>query len=348
MRFIHLFALLAAASLAGCQPAPEQKAGGKEAPSAHLVELAHAERFEAPVQVERSGTLRARRAVQISTQEEGRLAALPGYEGDRVRAGELLFALDDTVIRAELSKAEAQRRQAELDLARLERLQGGRLVSEEELARARTALDVARAEEGLLRARLGYTRVAAPFAGVVTRRLAEPGDTLPRYSHLLTLADPSSLITEVTVSELLLPSLANGDAVDVRIDALGDRRFVGRILRIHPTVDPATRQGIVEIALDAPEGAIPGQFCRVTLTGRPLPRLGIPFAALRRDATGEFVFRVAEGVARRVAVVSGTHLGQRVMVLDGLAEGDAVVRKGFLGLADGMAVKPVGGDAAAR
>lgn len=307
----------------------------------HRVEVAAVERTDLAVSVVRTGTLRARRQVRISPREEGLLAKLPYYEGDRVEGGELLFALDDTLLRAELKKAQAQRRQAELDVQRLEGI-ARKAVTEDDIARARTALDVARAEEELLRTRLGHTEGRAPFDGLVSERRADPGDSVARFDHLMTLIDPASLVTEVQASELLLPKLAPGNTVEVRIDALGGSH-PARILRIHPTVDPLTRQGKVEIALDSPPpGARPGQLCRVTLTGRSEPRLAMPFAALRRDATGEFVFLVdADGKVHRRAVETGERFGDKIAIADGLDEADRVVTKGFLGLGDGAPVETV-------
>lgn len=312
----------------------------KAEPHALQVETATVSRESLGQQVHRPGTLRAEREVKLITEEEGRIAALPKFEGDRVAQGELLVQLDDTRLRAELKKARAQRRQAELDLQRLERLQRSKVVAEEELARARTALDVALAEEELLRIRLANTRIDAPFDGVISQRLAEPGDAVAEFTHLLTLSATDSLLAEIALSELLLPGLAVNDPVSIRLDALGDREFAGRILRIHPKVDPLTRQGIVEVRLaEPPAEARPGQLCRVHLSLRPRPRLTVPFSALRRDTRGEYVFRLDAGmIARRTAVISGSHLEQRVEILEGLDEGDRVVSNGFLGLADGMPV----------
>lgn len=327
--------------LGGCGsegPRAEAKTTAKP-PEHHLVATAPVRLSEAPVEAERTGTLRARRQVRISNQEEGRLVELPLFEGDPVKQGDLLFALDDALLRAELQKARAQREQAELDLKRLRELHTRKLASDDELARARTALNVARAEERLLDTRFGYTRVTAPFDGVVAARRAEPGDNLPRFTHILTLIDPTSLVTEVTLSELLIPALSVGQEVAVAIDALGGQAVTGRIVRIHPQVNPETRRGMVEIALESPPaGAQPGQLCRVHLRGRPTERLTIPFAALRRDAGGEFVYRVRDGIAERVDVVSGEVSGDRVTIRGDLSPDQSVVVKGFLGLRDGMAV----------
>lgn len=319
---------------------PQAAAAAREA---HLVKTVAVQSENLSVNAVRTGTLRARREVKIYNQEEGTVTALPFYEGDRVRAGAPLASLDGALLQAQLDKAAATRRQAETDLARLRELVKKKLVADEPLVRAETALEVAKSEEALLRTRLGYTVIRAPFDGVVTARLVEPGDAVPRHTHLLTVADPASLITQVTVSELLLPALTVGDAVSVRIDALGEREFTGRIERIHPTVDPNTRQGIVEVVLaPVPAGARAGQLSRVTLNAALTPRLVVPFEAVQHDRDGEFVYVLdGDGKARRRAVQSGLRLADRVEIRGGLEAGQQVVVKGFLGLSDGKPVKPV-------
>lgn len=342
-RPVTLILLFFIGVLAGCsrQDAPAS-ATGTVSPD-HLVETAVVRSESIAATALRTGSLRAQREIQILSQEEGRIVALPHFAGDTVRRGDLLLQLDDTLLVAELRKSEAQRRQMELDLSRLERLIRNHLISEEELARARTALDIALAEEQLLRTRLSHTHITAPFDGVISLRRAEPGDVIPRFTHVLTLTDLTSLLTTTTVSELLLPFLAVGDAVSMHIDALGSTPYTGHILRIHPSIDPATRQGIVDVELaPVPAGARPGQLCRVQFTGQPQPRRVIPFAALRRDNSGEFVFVIdAEGKAQRNAVISGMQLGEDIELLSGPEVGGHVVTKGFLGLTPGRKVKRV-------
>lgn len=288
----------------------------------------------------RSGTLRARRSVRLHSQEEGRVEALPVFAGDAVKAGALLVRLDDRLLRAELNKTEATRQQAEQDFNRLKRLVERKLISEDELMRAKTALRVAEAEESLLKTRLGYATINAPFDGIVSERMVEPGDAVPKFAHLLTLIDPQSLFTEVAVSELVLPTLKIGDAVPVRIDALGTGQFEGRIERIHPTIDAGSRQGVVEIALTAvPPGAQAGQLCRVSLPGEMQERRTVPLTALRNDTEGEYVYTIdASDTARRTRVTSGISLGDRIVILEGLKDGDQVITRGFINLSTG---KPV-------
>jgi membrane fusion protein (multidrug efflux system) len=125
------------------------------------------------------------------------------------------------------------------------------------------------------------------------------------------------------------------------LDALGEHRLSGSILRIHPTIDAISRQGTLEILLsEPPPEARPGQLCRITLKLRPQPRLIIPFTALRRDTQGEYVFLVtADNTVQRMPVISGIHLGRHIEIVQGLEKGQQVVTNGFLGLNSGMDVR---------
>lgn len=312
------------------------------APRPHLVELATADTGQLAVDADRAGSLRALREVRIVNQEEGEIVAVTVREGDRVKRGHVLVRYDDRILQAELDKAVAALKQAQLDHERNRQLIGRGFIGEDALSRSQTALEIARAEQRLLAIRVQNLTLTAPFAGVISARLVEPGGVTPEHTHLLTLLDPSTLITDVSVSELVLPYLSVGDAAGVRIDALGPALHSGKILRIHPAIDPASRTGRVEVALNpVPEGARPGQFCRVELRTGGGERVRVPLAALRRDVQGEFVFAFEDGAVHRVDVQSGLRLADKVEIRSGLAAGAQVVVKGFIGLAPGQKVKPV-------
>ena len=310
----------------------------------HLVELARAELRQLRLSQVHTGSLRARKVVRIHTQEAGRITTLPYFEGDRVAAGDYVLTLDSTLLATELTRAEAVRKEAQANQARLARLLKRAMIAEDEVHKAATALDVARAEEALLRTRLGYTRVVAPFAGVVSERVMEPGDIAERYQHVLTIIDPDSLVADLQVSELLMPHVRVGASVEVRIDALGDRPIAGEVVRVHPELDAITRQGRVEVTLASPPGnARPGQFARVRFELDTPHRLVIPFASLRRDTGGDYVFRLGnDDKVMRVTVRSGQRFSDRIEIVEGLSPGDQIVHRGFLGLNEGMTVKPVG------
>lgn len=338
-RVLYTLALAGLVLLSACDKAPDTATARKERPPTR-VEVTTVLQQQQGQQVVRSGTLEAERQVKLITEEEGRIAELPVHEGDRVTQGQLLLRLNDSLLKAELKKAQAQRQQASLDLRRLQKLQRSRVVSDDELARARTALDVAKADEELLQTHLTHTRITAPFAGIVSARLADTGDAVARFTHVLTLTDNSRLLAKLQLSELLLPAVSVGDEVTLRLDALGDRQLKGRILRIYPNIDPISRQGTLEVSLlSPPPEARPGQLCRATLQLRPQPRLVIPFSALRRDTEGEYVFLVgADSKVKHTPVVSGLNMGEKIEIVQGLEQGQRVVTNGFLGLNDGMKV----------
>ena len=341
-RLILLLSLIL--TLAACEP-ERAPAGKPRLPKAHLVQTATAQVRPIRYTVERTCTLEASRRVRIFNQEEGRIVEIPFHPGDAVRAGALLVRLDDALLKAQLDKAEATLRQAREDLKRLDKLVRKRLASDEERQQAATAVRVAEAEAALLRTRLTYMQIRAPFAGVVSERLMEPGDIAPRHSHILTLIDPDSLVVRIALSERYLSDLSVGMPVSVRIDAMGPRAWTGRLTRIYPTVDPDTHLARVEAVLTPqPPGARPGEFCRARIVTPPRERLVIPFRAVRRDTEGSYVFRVRAGKARRARVRTGLRQNGAVEILEGLAAGDQVVVRGLLGLKDGMAVRQAGTD----
>lgn len=342
-----LGALALALLVAGCGNESSGKPA-KRQPPPHLVELFKVKTGRLAYTARRAGSLRALHEVKIVNEEEGRLTEVTVREGDRVAKGDVLARYDDRILRAQLDKAAATRKQAEVDYQRNRQMKAKGFVSDDAVSRAATVFEVARAEERLLAARLENMTLTAPIDGVVSKRLVEPGNATPRHTHLLTVIDPSQLVTDVTVSELILPQLKIGDAAQVRIDALGQELHEGRIVRIHPAIDPASRTGRVEVSLDpAPRGARAGQFCRVVLATGVNEQLIVPLSALQRDPRGEYVmlYRKDGTVARR-GVSSGLRLGDRVEIRSGLEDGERIVAKGFIGLKPGQKVKPVGRESA--
>jgi membrane fusion protein (multidrug efflux system) len=305
----------------------------------HLVEIITAQSQTLTLERERNGTLKALREIQIYNQEEGQITALPFYENDLVKKGDIVAKLDDRLLKAQLERTQALRRKAEQDLLRFKNLAAKGLTPQTEITRVETELAVAKADEHALLTRLDFTIIRAPISGIVSERHSEQGNIAERYSHLLTLSDQSSLITEVAVSELLINKLHVGDKPQISIDALDDPAVIepplhGTITRIYPNLDPFTRTGIVEITLKpVPTGARPGQLVRVTLKTEQAKRLLIPFTSLRRSTEGDYVFTIdSEQKAQRTPVVTGLNVNDQVEIVSGLSEGAAVVVRGYTNL----------------
>lgn len=317
---------------------PASTAKPKKSPAV-LVEVTGVQEQPATRVWKRSGTLVYRHLLRVHTQEEGRITSLPWYEGDEVSQGDVLVRLDNELLKAALRKAHATSSMARRKVSRLERLRKTKAASEEDLIEAQTELELALAEVEILKTRLGYTTIQAPFSGIVTQRLAEPGDAIPRNTHLLTLADPASLMVRVPASEHMLADLEPDSKIVIQTDIPGSAPIAGELQRIFPTLDAQSRQGTVEIALpNPPPGLRPGQFVRVELTGQAKNRILIPFTALRTDRKGEYVYVIKNGRAARKDVVSGDRFDDHLEVIQGLQAGETIVKRGFMSLKSNVRV----------
>ncbi len=306
----------------------------------HVVETKQAGIQTVQSKLTTSGTIEAGTRVRLYNEVSGKIRYLPYHEGDAVAEHTIVIGLDDEVIQAELDKAIATREQAKIDYDRLKKLKK-QLASDEEIARASTAYDIAVAEEKLQQTRLNKTVIKAPFDGIITERHYEPGDVVPMHGHILSMIDPDSLRVRIYLSEHWIPQIQTGDQVEIQIDALADSIHAGQIKRIHPTIDASTRKGIVEIEfLPAPFGAQAGQLARVYLQTHPTSKLVIPVHAIHHDGSGAYVYVVDdESKASKTYVQKGVQYGETIEITSGINLNDSIVVKGFNGLRDGKKVK---------
>lgn len=339
MSFIFLSFLF----LSACHQPSNQTQRARKSASLPLVKVAAVRSQPLTTTGVYTGHLQARHFIRIFAQEPGYIIHLPYFEGDRVNKDTLLVQLDDRLLLAELDKAIAVRKQTQVNVQRLQKLARKKMVSADELLRAQTERDIAQAEEKILRTRLSYMHIKAPFTGLVTARLAEMGDVISGNTPILTIIDPLSLIIVVQVSEWVLSQLQLKEPVSVHIDALGATHFAGYISRIYPTIQAQSHLGQVEVTLQPlPKGVREGQFCRVTIEAKTAPRLTLPYSALRRDQAGEYVFILdTEQKVQRQPVRSGLRLANKIEIIEGVNEGQFVIKKGFLGLESGQLVQVV-------
>lgn len=293
-----------------------------------------------------SGVIEPIRTVGVNSQVSGALLALAVEEGDRVSRGQPLARVDDRELRAQLEAAEASYQVAAASLERAEQLRERRVITLPEYERERTAEAAARAQLDQLRTRIAYTVIGAPVSGVVTEKRVEAGDLVAPQTRLFTIADVSTLVVRVGVSELDVVQLQVGDPATVGLDAYAGRSFAGRIRRVFPSADPATRLVPVEVELTSADPAVarPGFLARVTFAlGAHDGVLLVPASALIGGAGSQSVFVLEEGTAVRRTVTTGMTSEGRVEILTGLAAGDPVISKGNTMLRDGMQVRVVDG-----
>jgi RND family efflux transporter MFP subunit len=312
------------------------------------VDFAVAELGTASRSVTATGTVQPIRAIGINSQMAGALTAVNVEEGSRVAQGTVLARVDSREIEAQLASAEAALELARRTAERSEQLRAQQIVTAAEYDRDQAALTAARATRDQLNARVGYATIRAPISGVVTEKQVERGDVVTSNTPLFTIADKSTLVVQVMISELDVTALATGDAVEVMVEALPDRAFRGRIRRIFPSADPASRLVPVEVALtggDARDLTI-GFLARVRFHLAPRNDvLMIPATALIETVGQPAVFLLQGSSVTRRTVERGETYQGRVEIRNGLTPGDSVIVAGQNMLRDGATVRVVRGPA---
>lgn len=303
-----------------------------------------------------SGSLTPVREAEVRAETSGPVREARVEAGQRVKAGAVLARLDDTALQDAFLSARAAHRSAQVslddarrDLERDERLYGAGAVSERDLDRSKTS--VANAEAALADAKsrlvsaqdqLGKTIVRAPFPGVVSVREVSAGDVVQAGALLYTVIDPRVMQLEATVPADQLRTLKVGTPVEFTVAGYGARRFQGRIDRINPAVDPATRQVRIYVTIpNQDEGLVAGLFTEGRVESQRKRALAIPVTALDPRGTSPEVLRLKEARVQRVRVDLGIRdlAAEMVEVTNGLAPGDTVLLGSAQGLAAGTVVR---------
>ena len=305
--------------------------------------------------VQLPGTLQGAQQATVASRAAGYVKSWKHDIGSAVKKGELLAEIESPEIEQQISQAVATRMQvaASLGLARstVERWEALRkrdVASQQELDEKRSAAaqaeaNVAAAEANVQRLRQlqGFTRVLAPFSGVVTRRNVDVGDLIEsggRVLFVVTQMDP--LRVYVNVPQAYAQSVKAGLAVTVTQQELRGRKFAGTVARTAAALDAATRSMQVEIALRNEGGALlPGAYVQVEL---PLPAdatLTVPTNVLLFRGDGTRVAVVdPQGKVQLRTVTLGRNLGESVEILAGLTAEDRLVVNPADSLAEGETV----------
>lgn len=291
-----------------------------------------------------AGILEPLRTVGVNAQLSGALLSVNVEEGNYVRAGQTLAQIDARELEAQVKSANASLELAQSTAKRSDELWREKIITAPEYERDRAALASAQATLDQLETRLGYAVIKAPISGVVTEKRLEAGDIVSPQTRLFSIADVSTLVSRVMVSELEVPFLRANATVDVTVDALAGARVPGRIRRVFPAADSVTRLVPVEVALSgsALNQLRPGFTIRATFRlGSRDDALLIPTRAVAGPAGARTVVVVRQGKGERRMVRVGPDIDGKTEVFEGLALGDTVIVAGQALLRDGAPVRIV-------
>ena len=352
--------------------------GGRGQAGPMTVEVAVAKRGSVMQQLVVVGNLVGDATVAVVPRAAGRLQDISVRLGDRVSRGQRIAKIEDFELQEqvkqqqaalEVSRATIRQREADLQLAQTNAERSRSLfarqllpkqtlddtearyqsaVAQLDLARAQNTQSTARLDE--LQINLTNTVIVSPVNGFVARRAVDPGAFVGQNAPVVDVVDIGRVRLVANIVEKDLDQLRTGDDTIVEVDAFPGETFVGRIARVAPVLDPATRTASIEIEIPNPGFRLkPGMYARVTVTtDERKDALVVPANAVIDLGGRRGVYLAAENDTVSFRPVSvGIDQDTQVEILQGLTEGDRVVTVGAAALREGDRVL-VAGSAAGR
>jgi RND family efflux transporter MFP subunit len=307
-----------------------------------------------PDLLQATGTVRSWRTAPIAAQIMANVTAVHVREGDQVKRGQLLATLDDSQLRASVERAQAALQAAEHEINatgseqalaqtsfnRLQYLYDKGTISAQEYDNAKSRMETTRARNELAQSNrsqaaaaldqgrilLSYTRVVAPFDGIITERRVDPGALATPGLPLLTLEAAGRYRLEATVDESDLKFVHVNESVPVSVDALNGGALAGKVAQIVPAADSASRSFLVKIDLPENPQLRSGLFARAGFVRGQKQTIAIPRSAVLERGQLQSVYVLGENnIATLRYVTLGNPTQDRIEVLSGLSEGDKII-----------------------
>lgn len=340
----------AAGDAAQTQGKRKGKGKGKGAGEPLLVKATQAVAKPMPVLIEAVGTVEPEHSVQVRAQVSGVLQSVQFKEGDKVKAGQLLFQIDPRTFKAQYDQALAQlaRDRAQLENARAQQERLEPLLKREFITRQEydVAVTSAKSLEATLQAnqaaaeqariQLDYTRIRAPISGRTGALAVKPGNLVQAAGSgapLVTINSMDPILVSFSIPERQLDDIRryrnDGDVrIEIMPDRLGPPVAEGKLVFIDNTVTPQTGTVILKTRVSNAEEVIwPGQFVnvRIVLTIEP-EAVVVPEIAVQPGQEGSFVYLVdAENKVRVQPVKVSRQIGKEVVIASGIKPGDSVI-----------------------
>lgn len=356
-------------------PKTAKKKGGRTV----SVDMARAEVGQVRETLVLTGALKPKEMVDVTAKATGRLEKTHFRIGDTVKLGDLVAELEDSELEQRVRRAEAAiavnsasvaQREAELgnvkaNLERASQLFNEGLMAPQEYDQQKTSLAMVEAQVQLaeaqkqqseaelreLKIQLEQTKIYAPMNGVVAVRYLDEGAVVSPSQPIVRIVSLSTMVSQGNVPERNVGKLRVGNIAEVRVDAIPDQVFRGRVSRISPVLDAATRSALIEIDIANPQRALKAEmFARINLdlgTMREatlIPRDGLVY---RGQQPGVYVVE-QENVPVFRPIETGMTRENQVEVLANLEPGTEIVGRGATMLRDGDKIAVAGAGGASK
>lgn len=284
------------------------------------------------------GSARAIKTASLEAKVSGRIVSIKANEGSRVKQGDLLIEVDAYDIKARLNQAAATAKQAEKDFQRISALLPAGAATKQEYDAAQARLQVSNAAVDEAKAQLDYSKIGAPFDGVIARKFVDEGDFAQPGKVLLSLEDDQSFRFELDAPESLSRDLGIGQTIEV-LASNDQGKIEGKISEISPTADLNSRTQHIKIDLPPIRGLRSGQFGYAFIPSHQDVEIWIPKEAITVRGQLETVLVAKNGLAVLRLIRTGKHSDDGAQVLSGLETGDKLIVKTDSPIGDGSPIE---------
>ncbi|WP_139855296.1 efflux RND transporter periplasmic adaptor subunit [Aequorivita sinensis] len=286
-----------------------------------------------------SGTLEANEQVDIRSEITGVVEAINFEEGTRVSRGQVLLRVNDSELRAQLSRVTTAQQLASENERRAKLLLEKQAISQEEYDIASADFKSSKAQSQLISAQLKKATIRAPFSGTIGLRNISEGTYVTPATPIATLVNLDKLKITFSIPEKYANRMKVNNELSFTVSG-GKDTLSAKIYAVEPMIDLSTRTLKVRAIADNPERTLyPGMFANVNL---PLETVAdaimVPTEALIPIQNGKVIFVLKDGKAVQVEVETGARTDKDARVLSGLKVGDTILTTGVMALKDGSPV----------
>ena len=296
--------------------------------------------------VELQATVQTKENLMLNAEFGGILQQVYVKEGQKVAKGQTLARVDDGGLSSQLAQMETQAALAKTTFERQENLWKQKIGSEIQYLQAKTNYNAQLKSVAQMRAQLSKTVIRAPFSGTIDEIASERGSVVGPGSPIMTIVSLGNMYLEAEVPEKNIGTIKKGSDVIVDFPVLGET-FNSKVTQAGNYINPANRSFMIQIAVPNKNGNIkPNLSSKIQLKDYSNPKaITVPSSIISENADGEQFLYIAQNpdkngnaIAKRVIIKVGLSQGELVEIVDGIKDGDLIIKEGARSVKDGQKV----------
>jgi membrane fusion protein (multidrug efflux system) len=296
--------------------------------------------------IELQANVQTKENLMLNAEFGGILQQIYVKEGQKVAKGQTLARVDDGGLSSQLSQMETQAALAKTTFERQQNLWNQKIGSEIQFLQAKTNYNAQLKAVAQMRSQLSKTVIRAPFSGTIDEIASDRGSVVGPGSPILRIVSLGNMYLEAEVPEKNISKIKKGSDVIVDFPVLGET-FTTKITQASNYINPANRSFMVQIAVPNKNGNIkPNLSSKIQIKDYSNPKaITVPISIISENADGEQFLYVAQNpdkdgnaIAKRVIVKVGLSQGELVEIIEGIKDGDLIIKEGARSVKDGQKV----------